>query len=159
MGFFSKVTCIECHQEVGLNRYALKGGRGGWLCPGCMKKLKDGFSPFRTIEEIRAKASSKLEEKKAAARELLGIDPQPATRTPPAPVAAATAPVAASVDPAQPQCPKCLSYQTTCGRQGFSAGKAIAGLLVAPGGVLWGFHGKNKIVITCMKCGHQWKVG
>lgn len=59
----------------------------------------------------------------------------------------------------QPQCPKCNSFQTTYNKQGFSAGKAIAGVLLAPGGVLWGFHGKNKIVITCLKCGHQWKAG
>jgi ribosomal protein S27E len=158
MGVFSKVMCIECHHEVGLNRYKVKGG--GWLCPACMKKLKDGFGLFRTIEEIRAKASSKLEAKKEAARELLGIDRPPPAADPPATTVAPDvgAPVV-SVNPTQPQCPKCLSYQTTYSKQGFSAGKAAAGLLLAPGGVLWGFHGKNRIIITCMKCGHQWKVG
>jgi len=60
----------------------------------------------------------------------------------------------------QPECPKCGSKQTTFNRQGFSAGKAVAGVLLTGGiGLLAGGFGKNKILIACMKCGHKWKVG
>lgn len=50
-------------------------------------------------------------------------------------------------------CPKCGSTQITANKKGFSVGKAI--LL---GGV-GGFIGKNKIEITCLKCGYRWKAG
>jgi len=84
------------------------------------------------------------------------VGPEPASLPTPAPQ-----PIAAPPEPVhnEPQCPKCNSFQTTYSKQGFSAGKAITGVLFAPGGVLWGFHGKNKIAITCLKCGYQWKVG
>ncbi|ABK60959.1 hypothetical protein [Clostridium novyi] len=50
-------------------------------------------------------------------------------------------------------CPKCGSTQITANKRGFSIGKAL--LL---GGV-GGFIGKDKIEITCLKCGYRWKAG
>lgn len=55
-------------------------------------------------------------------------------------------------------CPKCYSTQVTANKKGFSIGKAAAGSLIA-GGVLLGAVGRNKIEVTCLKCGHQWKAG
>ena len=55
-------------------------------------------------------------------------------------------------------CPKCYSTQITANKKGFSLGKAAAGSLIA-GGVLLGAVGKNKIEITCLKCGNKWKAG
>lgn len=55
-------------------------------------------------------------------------------------------------------CPKCYSTQVTANKKGFSIGKAAAGSLIA-GGVLLGAVGRNKIELTCLKCGHQWKAG
>ena len=55
-------------------------------------------------------------------------------------------------------CPKCYSTQVTANKKGFSLGKAAAGSLIA-GGVLLGAVGKNKIEVTCLKCGHKWKAG
>lgn len=55
-------------------------------------------------------------------------------------------------------CPKCYSTQITSNKKGFSLGKAAAGSLIA-GGVLLGAVGKNKIEVTCLKCGHKWKAG
>ena len=55
-------------------------------------------------------------------------------------------------------CPKCYSTQITANKKGFSLGKAAAGSLIA-GGVLLGAVGKNKIEVTCLKCGHKWKAG
>lgn len=59
------------------------------------------------------------------------------------------------------KCPKCSCTQIHSDKKGFSAGKAVAGTLV--GGVLVGAAaggiGKDKIVLTCLKCGHQFKIG
>lgn len=55
-------------------------------------------------------------------------------------------------------CPKCYSTDITANKKGFSLGKAAAGSLIV-GGVLLGAVGKNKIEVTCLKCGHKWKAG
>lgn len=57
------------------------------------------------------------------------------------------------------RCPKCGSTQITAGKKGFSVGKAAIGASIAPVGVLAGGIGSNKIMVTCLKCGHQWKAG
>lgn len=60
----------------------------------------------------------------------------------------------------QIKCPKCGSTQIHAEKQGFSAGKAVAGAIVAGGvGLAAGSIGSGKIVITCLKCGHQFKPG
>lgn len=58
-------------------------------------------------------------------------------------------------------CPKCGSSSLSSDKKGFSATKAIAGtLLIDPlAGVVAGNAGKNKVIVTCLKCGHQWKAG
>ena len=58
-------------------------------------------------------------------------------------------------------CPKCGSSQLTANKKGFSLGKAVAGgvLLVPIAGVATGMIGKNKIIITCLSCGKQFKPG
>jgi hypothetical protein len=57
-------------------------------------------------------------------------------------------------------CPKCGSSQIAAGKKGFGAGKAaVGGLLLGPIGLLGGAIGKNKVRITCLKCGHSWKAG
>jgi len=57
-------------------------------------------------------------------------------------------------------CPKCGSSQITAQKKGFGGGSACCGaLLVGPLGLLCGLKGANKIVVTCLKCGHQWSRG
>lgn len=56
------------------------------------------------------------------------------------------------------RCPRCKSNQITANKKGFGLGKAAAGgILLGPLGLLGGFLGSNKIMITCLKCGHSWK--
>ena len=58
------------------------------------------------------------------------------------------------------KCPKCGSTQITANKKGFSLGKAAVGsAVVLPLGAVTGMIGKNKIYITCLKCGHSWKPG
>ncbi len=59
------------------------------------------------------------------------------------------------------KCPKCGSNQITANKKGFSTGRAIAGGLLT--GNIWvaaaaGGVGMNEIQITCLSCGHVWKV-
>ena len=70
-------------------------------------------------------------------------------------------------------CPKCRSTNITAEKKGFSVGKAVAGAVtgvfvatatggfgaLAGGGALLGIHGRTKIRITCLKCGHAWIAG
>ena|ERR1700749_5045809 len=61
---------------------------------------------------------------------------------------------------AQVLCPKCGSDQITANKKGFSGTKAIAGAALTGGiGLLAGTAGSNKIQITCLSCGKQFKPG
>lgn len=58
------------------------------------------------------------------------------------------------------KCPKCGSTQITANKKGFSGTKAATGIIIAGGiGLAAGDIGSNKIIITCLKCGHQFKPG
>lgn len=58
------------------------------------------------------------------------------------------------------KCPKCGSTQITAGNKGFGLGKAaIGGILLGPVGLLGGVLGSKKVLVTCLKCGKQWKAG
>ncbi len=75
----------------------------------------------------------------------------------PAPVAGAAAAPSPSTNP---ECPKCHSRQTTLANQRFGVGKAAVGAVLTGGiGLLAGGIGRNKIIVTCLSCGNQWKAG
>ena len=58
------------------------------------------------------------------------------------------------------RCPKCGSTSLTANKKGFSATKGVIGLAVSPlAGAVVGSTGKNKVIVTCLRCGHQWKAG
>jgi len=58
------------------------------------------------------------------------------------------------------QCPKCNSNQLTANKKGFSGKQAIAGAILTGGiGLLAGTIGSNKVVITCLSCGKEFKPG
>ncbi|MEG2656107.1 MAG: hypothetical protein RSA29_10455 [Clostridium sp.] len=58
------------------------------------------------------------------------------------------------------RCPKCGSISITANKKGFSLAKGALGVAtVGAYGVLAAGHGKNKVLVTCLKCGHQWKPG
>lgn len=55
------------------------------------------------------------------------------------------------------RCPKCGSTQIHADKRGFKTGRAVAGTLVAGplAGLAAGGAGQNKIVISCLSCGHE----
>lgn len=65
-----------------------------------------------------------------------------------------------SKNSSQPHCPRCYSTDFSANKKGFTLGKAaVGGLLLGPVGLLGGFVGSGKVMVTCLKCGHQWKIG
>lgn len=62
--------------------------------------------------------------------------------------------------PNEIRCPKCNSNQLTANKKGFSGKKAVVGGLLTGGiGLLAGTIGSNKVVITCLACGNEFKPG
>lgn len=60
----------------------------------------------------------------------------------------------------QTRCPKCGSTQLTADKKGFSGKKAVAGAVLTGGiGLLAGTIGSNKVMVTCLGCGHQHQAG
>lgn len=60
----------------------------------------------------------------------------------------------------QIKCPKCGNTQLSVDKKGFSGRKAAAGVILTGGiGLLAGTLGSNKIIITCLGCGNQFKPG
>lgn len=59
------------------------------------------------------------------------------------------------------KCPICGSEQIHAEKKGFNAVKAVAGTVLADPlvGAIAGSAGKDKIVLTCLKCGHQFSPG
>lgn len=59
------------------------------------------------------------------------------------------------------KCPKCASKNVHADKKGFSTGKAVAGTIIGNPviGAIAGTYGSNKIVLTCLSCGHQFKPG
>lgn len=58
-------------------------------------------------------------------------------------------------------CPKCRARNAVAAeRKGFGLGKAlVGGALVGGVGLLGGFIGSRKTVITCLKCNYKWSPG
>jgi tellurium resistance protein TerD len=55
-------------------------------------------------------------------------------------------------------CPKCGSTQVSGGTKGFGLGKAIVGdVLLGPVGLLGGFLGSKKVMVSCLSCGFRWE--
>ena len=58
------------------------------------------------------------------------------------------------------KCRRCNSTQLHTDKKGFSLGKGLLGNFIIGGaGLLGGLIGKDKVIITCMNCGHNWEPG
>lgn len=57
-------------------------------------------------------------------------------------------------------CPKCGSTSLTANKKGFGIGKAAVGAWAVGGlGIAAGELGRQKVLVTCLNCGHQFKPG
>lgn len=58
------------------------------------------------------------------------------------------------------RCPKCGSMELSIQKEGFQAGPACCGAILAgPLGLLCGAKDSNKLNRHCLHCGHKWLVG
>lgn len=56
-------------------------------------------------------------------------------------------------------CPRCGSTSLSADKKGFGIGKAVIGAaLVGPIGLVAGNIGARKVWVTCLNCGHRWKI-
>lgn len=56
-------------------------------------------------------------------------------------------------------CPRCKGNNLVSNKSGVGVGKAVAGgIILGPVGLLAGAIGKNKIQLTCLDCGKQFKL-
>jgi hypothetical protein len=57
-------------------------------------------------------------------------------------------------------CPKCYSTSLSSNKKGFGIGKAVVGAtLTGPIGLAAGNIGSQKVIVTCLNCGHQFMAG
>jgi ribosomal protein S27E len=57
-------------------------------------------------------------------------------------------------------CPKCQSDQIAANKKGVNVKRAVVGaLLIGPFGLAAGAKDRNKVVVTCLACGHEWPAG
>ena len=160
-GFYTKAICSVCGKETGIKgnkRYKL---RDGYMCQSCAEKLvankKDisGAGPAwfssKTVDDVRRKHQERAAIGEEAWVKQKAEQQQAALRA----MAAANREAKSVV-----RCPKCGSTQISADQKGFSAGKAVVGAAVAgPIGLAAGGIGSKKVIITCLKCGHQWQAG
>lgn len=56
-------------------------------------------------------------------------------------------------------CPKCGSRSLSANKKGFGIGKAVVGAALTGGiGLVAGNIGAKKVWVTCLNCGHRWKL-
>jgi len=124
--------------RVSPDEYVKRGGEGDWL-PA--KNVKGLFAPPPPAP---------------APPPVAAASPPPPT---PAPVTSAEL-VRPSANEDVVRCPKCGSTQLAADKKGFGLGKAIVGGVLTGGvGLLAGFIGSRKVLVTCLKCGNQWEAG
>lgn len=68
--------------------------------------------------------------------------------------------IAAAEEAGLAYCPKCGSTSLSANKKGFGVGKAVVGAwAVGPIGLTAGNIGRQKVLVTCLNCGHQFKPG
>lgn len=150
MGFFSlKVTCSICGSEVGFNRFRIAKS-DGWICPHCLKLA--GGSKYVNLYQMTAEDIKRQIENSSLRHDfttdgkhsVLSEKKQRIIQNKKAGIAC---------------CPKCGSTSLSANRKGFGVGKAVVGAYVAgPIGLVAGNVHSNNVWVTCLNCGHRWKI-
>jgi len=137
-----KETCENCNQEK-RNVYQKEEYSDKNICISCDTKL--GICPICN-NKLRTDKAQQCGNCHSSWRENI---PQPLTSVPKAKIK--------ETKSDEIKCSKCRSTKITANKKGFGAGKALVGGLLTGGiGLLGGFIGSKKIIITCLNCGHKW---
>ena len=69
--------------------------------------------------------------------------------------------IAAAEAAGEAYCPKCGSTSLTANKKGYGIGKGLIGAAVIanPIGLVAGNIGRQKVLVTCLNCGYQFKPG
>ena len=139
-------NCEKCSQKK-RNIYIGTKFSGNRVCPDCDITL--GICP-NCGSQLRTSKAQQCGNCKASWRELPPTQESNIAKTP-----------SSKTDSANEiKCPKCKSTSITANKKGFGLGKAVVGGVLTGGvGLLGGFIGSNKIILTCLSCGHTWKPG
>lgn len=113
------------------------------------------------IEEVRVKGINKLDSKFKSIQQELEVSKEKNDKK----IDKANAKISTTRIKEQikedeaPRCSKCGNKHITAQKQGFGIGKAVVGFVaLGPVGSLAGGINKNKIELTCLKCGHKFKI-
>ncbi len=172
INFYKHSDCSICGNPTGI-----KGNRRFKLADGCMCErcaenyvvrkgpLSNGQGPAAfaefSVEEVQARIRRReeigeeqwQEEYKAEQAEksrlyLKELEEERAKNAPAKPV------------DTTPKCPHCGSTSLSADKKGFGVGKAAVGAAIAgPIGLATGAKDSNKVILTCLNCGFQWKAG
>ena len=150
MGFFSlKTECSICGKEIGMNRFRISKSNG-WICPQCLKLA--GGPKCVNLYEMTAEDIKKQIENPA-----LRIDLSKGAFQ--LPLSEKKKRIAENKANGIACCPKCGSASLSANKKGFGVGKAVVGAYVAgPVGLVAGNIGAKKVWVTCLNCGHRWKI-
>lgn len=142
----AKMPIIEEFNDLERNRIIDSGVRNKWI----KRVEKEGGTPeiLAQLQSFRQRKQEILEEREQQKTERQKREE-------------ALLPLQVKYDPdAEIRCPKCGSSQLTANTKGYGAGKAVVGTIAfGPLGLLGGFIGSKKILITCLRCGHSWTPG
>lgn len=110
----------------------------------------NGIKEEKELEKARKKEEQELRREERR-RRILDSNQEASVTTPVTNI---------NVDDNVARCPKCGSVSITADKKGFSLAKGALGVAtVGAYGAIAAGHGKNKVIVTCLKCGHQWKPG
>jgi tellurium resistance protein TerD len=143
----AKMPIIEEFNDLERNRIIDSGVRNKWIkrvekegaTPEILAQLQSFRQRKQEILEEREQQKAERQKREEALQQSLQVKHDP---------------------DAEIRCPKCGSSQLTANTKGYGAGKAVVGTIAfGPLGLLGGFIGSKKILITCLRCGNSWTPG
>lgn len=160
--FYTRTNCDVCYQETGFRGNKRFKLIDGYMCENCAKKLSQNNS----VSGAGPKAFSHLDlftvQEKIAERQVMGDERWNAkiadeAKRRKARLEEIDAQQAAATTP---KCPHCGCTSLSADKKGFGVGKAAVGAAIAgPIGLAAGAKDSNKVILTCLNCGFQWKAG
>lgn len=137
--------CIKCNHVLRPDDPAARDG-----CPNCGFLFSRSKSVIAEDAQIVAARAARVDREVAIARQARREREE-----------------AAKKEASKVVCKQCGSDQLSSNTKGIAIGRALIaggalagfGLLAAGTGLLTGVAGRNKVRITCLKCGHHWIAG
>ena len=150
------INCPKCNSKL-IPTFNSKGEQSVGICPHCDTNIKNGkcpscYKPFKNYKDTSCSYCGFSWKAFGTSNQVINTEKY---STPFEPVKTIS-----FSDQNTLKCSNCGSTNISANKKGYSAGKAIAGLVLTGGvGLLGGFFGSGKVKITCLRCGHSWNAG